>query len=67
MPTGCNQALVETQTPTVWFVDPARDAVACAGRVATYIIVPRVTGSTIGEPCGPRLVSLAASHKELEY
>jgi hypothetical protein len=36
MPTGCSQALVETQTPTVWFVDPARDAAACAGRVAAY-------------------------------
>jgi hypothetical protein len=36
MPTGCNQALVETQTPTVWFVDPAQDAAACAGRVAVY-------------------------------
>jgi hypothetical protein len=36
MPTACGQALVETQTQTVWFVDPARDAVACAGRVADY-------------------------------
>ena len=37
MPTGCGQALDETQTPTVWFVDHSvSDAVACAEKVAAY-------------------------------
>ena len=38
MPTGCDQALSETQTPTVWFVDhDSSNAAACsANRVAAF-------------------------------
>jgi cysteine-rich repeat protein len=37
MPTGCGQTLTETQTPTVWFLDPyGPDPASCARRVADF-------------------------------